>query len=61
MREAFRKNKHILISEIQEYNINLSFMVIYVAKDFVSYGEMESRMKKILVRLKEISLKRTDF
>ncbi len=61
MREVYRQNKQILSTPLQEHNIQLSFMVIYVAKDMVPYNEMEARMKKILVRLADKAAKRVEF
>ena len=51
MRECIRLNKTILTSQLSEKNITLSFMLIYIGKDIVTYNEFDTKIKQMLTRL----------
>ena len=59
MREAYRKNKHILYNLLDKQNIRIVFIVIY-RKDVISdYQTIEKEMREIFDRFK-IMIKETD-
>ncbi len=53
IREAYRKNKHELYFKLSEQKQQIVFMIIYGAKDILSYQEIEDKIIVILSRLKE--------
>lgn len=57
MREAFRLNKSLLYSSIQEQNINLACMIIFTSSKMIPYNDMEDKIKKCLSRLNKTILK----
>jgi len=58
LREAYRKNKHLLTDQISQ---NFAMMLFYQTKDKLSYQEVESKMKalfeKFIAQQSEISVK----
>jgi ribonuclease P protein component len=44
IRESYRKNKHLLYEVLQNKKISIALMVIYLPKEALPYGEMESKM-----------------
>ena len=51
IREAYRKNKHLLYESLQNKNFHIALMVIYIAKEELPYSEIE---KKMVVSLRKI-------
>jgi ribonuclease P protein component len=51
IREAYRLNQHIL-SEVSDKKLLIAY--IYVSGDVLQYKEVESKLKKVLIRLKNI-------
>lgn len=44
IREAYRKNKHLLYEELKKKNLHIALMVIYTAKEEHSYSGIEKKM-----------------
>ena len=44
IREAYRKNKHLLYEVLQRKNLHIALMIIYTAKDELPYIEIEKKM-----------------
>jgi ribonuclease P protein component len=56
IREAYRKNKHLLYHFLSEYSLNIVFMIIYLEKQPLDYQLIENKLSGTLVRLcKEIN------
>ncbi len=56
IREAYRKNKHILYQMLKAKNINVSFAFIYTEKEILNYKSIEDKIILTLQRLiKEIN------
>jgi len=51
MRECLRLNKTILTNALNNKNIKLSFMLLYIGKEVVPYNEFNIKIKQILIRL----------
>ena len=51
LRESFRKNKFSLYEFLQQTNQNVYFIVIYIAKEDISYQDIEKEMKLLLNKL----------
>ncbi len=51
LRESFRKNKFSLYKSLQQNNQNVYFIVIYIAKEDISYQDIEKEMKLLLNKL----------
>ena len=51
MREAYRKNKHILYDFLERENAGIVFAVIYKANTVSPYGEIELSMKEMINKL----------
>jgi|CXWL01.1.fsa_nt_gi ribonuclease P protein component len=51
IREAYRKNKHLLYGVLQKENLSIALMIIYIAKEEVPYREIENKMIVSLQRL----------
>ncbi len=51
VREAYRLNQRILFDHIDNKNIKLAFMFVYIGKELVPYKEIELKMKQLLIRL----------
>ena len=48
IREAYRHNKHNLISIVKQYNKVINVIIIYVSKEKLSYREIERGIAKLL-------------
>jgi ribonuclease P protein component len=48
IREAWRVQKHVFYEKIQEKELNIVMMFVYVAKEGVPFEEIESGVKKVL-------------
>lgn len=44
IRESYRKNKHTLYEKLKKKNLHIALMVIYIAKNQLSYQEIERKM-----------------
>lgn len=53
IREAYRKNKHLLYGVLENKGLTIALMVIYVAKDKLPYEEIEKKMVVSLQRMAE--------
>ena len=51
MREAYRKNKHILYEALQNSSEKYAFMLLYTGKIIIPFRNMESKIILILQRL----------
>ncbi|MDA3892347.1 MAG: ribonuclease P protein component [Salinivirgaceae bacterium] len=51
MRESLRLNKPFLSQSISQKNITLSFMLIYIGKEVVSFNEFDTKIKQLMLRL----------
>ena len=52
MREAYRKNKLILIDELKDKNSGIELMIIYTGKEIPDYQHTEEKIIKLLKRFK---------
>lgn len=50
IREAYRLHKHKLYERLEEQDQQYGWMILYVAKEKVSYAEIETSMKKVIPR-----------
>ncbi|MEA1873644.1 MAG: ribonuclease P protein component [Bacteroidota bacterium] len=57
IREAYRKNKHLLIEALDKSNINIHFAIICKSRNPLKYQPTESKIILTLQRLTEIILK----
>lgn len=53
VREAYRKNKHLLPYETKQNNKNLQFAVVYLSDQLSEYELVETKMKQLLLKLNE--------
>jgi len=60
MRECLRLNKSIIQNKIVYKKMNLSFMILYIGSDIVTYNEFDSKIKQLLIRLTDIINKISD-
>jgi ribonuclease P protein component len=51
MREAYRKNKHVLYSYLDSEKIQLEFIVIYRENSISDFASIEKSMKELLEKL----------
>lgn len=51
MREAFRKNKHLLYNDLQKHNIQITAMFVCVSNQLADYSETEQKIILSLQRL----------
>jgi len=54
MREAYRKNKPLLLEATTQIDKNLQFAVVYLADELSAYVLIETKMKLLLLKLKDI-------
>lgn len=52
IKEAYRKNKHSLISEAEAHNSGLLLAFLYIGKDISAYADIEQSVVRILEKLK---------
>jgi ribonuclease P protein component len=50
MREAYRLNKNILVSNLKE-PFSLSIALVYISKSKLPFSEIENKLKQVFVRL----------
>ena len=53
VREAYRKNKHLLTEKLQLHNMNLAIAFIYLSDRLSDSEEIEAKMKTALLRISE--------
>lgn len=53
IREAYRKNKHLLIEEMERREQRLAVAFIYLSDEFITTAELEEKMKIALSRISE--------
>lgn len=53
IREAYRKNKHLLVEEMERREQRLAIAFIYLSDEFVATAELEEKMKIALSRISE--------
>lgn len=53
IREAYRKNKQLLLDELQSREMRLAIAFIYLSDELVATAELEEKMKTALSRLVE--------
>lgn len=53
IREAYRKNKHLLLNLLEEKEQNLMIAVIYLSNELISSAEVEEKLNSLLVRIAE--------
>lgn len=53
IREAYRKNKHLLLNLFEEKEQNLMIAVIYLSDELISSAEVEEKLNSLLVRIAE--------
>ncbi len=54
MREAYRKNKHILYESLEEKQLQMIFCLNYTNKEILSYDKIHEKIIVILQRLTEV-------
>lgn len=50
MREAYRLNKNILVSNLKE-PFSMSIALVYISKSVLPFSEIENKLKQVFVRL----------
>lgn len=53
IRESYRKNKKLLYLTLEAYKISVSLLVIYTAKEELSYSDLDKKMILSLPKLAE--------
>ena len=53
IREAYRKNKSLLVDELQRREQRLAVAFIYLSDELVATAELEEKMKIALARISE--------
>ncbi len=53
IKEAYRKNKQNLYFDLKSKNLNIVFILIYLAPDLMTYPELEEKMILTLQKLME--------
>ncbi|WP_317221325.1 ribonuclease P protein component [Bacteroides pyogenes] len=53
IREAYRKNKHLLTDELLRRGQCIAIAFIYLSDEFVTTSELEDKMKTALLRISE--------
>lgn len=53
LKEAYRLNKQIILPD-QEKTLSLSIAFVYVAKEILPYKQLETKLKKCLLRLSQV-------
>ncbi len=51
IKEAYRLNNHLLYKYLEDNNIQIAFMIVYIRNDIIDYKEIESKLILILKRL----------
>ena len=53
IKEAYRKNKHILTDTLQSQETALDMAILYLDKEILDYQTLEKKLKDLLQKLKE--------
>lgn len=53
IREVYRKNKHLLVDELQRREQRLAIAFIYLSDELIATSELEEKMKIALSRISE--------
>ena len=53
IREAYRKNKYLLVDELQRRGKSLAIAFIYLSDELIATSELEEKMKIALARISE--------
>lgn len=53
LREAYRKNKHLLVDELQRREQRLAIAFIYLSDEIAATAQLEEKMKIALSRISE--------
>ena len=59
MKEAYRKNKHLLYESLGKENKRYALVLIYIAKDKMEYQEMERKLIATLQKITNYELRIT--
>lgn len=59
-REAYRLNKHNLISVLNKENKKIEFAIIYLDKEIEEYNKLEPKMQKVIEKLIKIATNGND-
>ena len=59
MREAYRKNKHILYEVLKTQQVQIALMINYTEKDILPYKKIEGKIILSLQRLSDLHEKNT--
>jgi|WetSurMetagenome_2_1015567.scaffolds.fasta_scaffold1712057_1 ribonuclease P protein component len=51
MREAYRKNKHILLDPAEKAGIKVAFIIVYRQNNIAAYAEIEKEIVSALLKL----------
>jgi ribonuclease P protein component len=51
MREAYRKNKHVLYDFLQARDTNIAFIIIYRGESVADYSTIEKSIKSMILKL----------
>lgn len=57
IREAYRLNKHILYPKLKEQDVQMAFMLVYIADKVLPHEELEHKIIITLNRLAEVNEK----
>jgi ribonuclease P protein component len=52
-REAYRKNKHILLESTAQFDKNVQFAVVFLSDQLPEYELIETKMKQLLLKLRD--------
>ena len=53
IKEAYRKNKHILTDTLQSQETALDMAILYLDREILDYQTLEKKLKDLLQKLKE--------
>jgi len=57
IREAFRKNKHLLYENLKNSRIKINFIIIYISSENLDYVTIEKELVQMLIKLNEHLIK----
>ena len=53
IKESYRLNKHLLYQELEDSKDQFAFIVIYIARETMSFEDIDRAMEKIILRFLE--------
>jgi len=53
IREAFRKNKHLLYENLKKSGLKINFIIIYISSENLDYVTIEKELVQMLIKLNE--------